>query len=80
MTTGNMAWAVLSILLLVLQFFVVHMRVLPYLSSTFGRDNPFYIAFVFLGFPAGLLVLDGLHVREGNDAVVGEVERIQLQA
>ena len=46
--TGNFVWATLSILLLVLQFFVVHMRVLPYLSSTFGKDSPFYIAFVFL--------------------------------
>ena len=62
--TGNFEWAAYSIVLLVLQFFVVHMRVLPYLASTFGSRNPFYLAFAFLGFPVGLLVLDGLMILE----------------
>ena len=41
-----------------MQFVVVYLRVLPYLSSTFGRDACLYQAFLWLGFPLGMLLLD----------------------
>ena len=56
--TGNYLWFACSVSLLMIQFGVVFFRVLPYLRSTFGRDDPIYIAFIFLGFPSGLLFLD----------------------
>ena len=37
--TANWLFAWISIFLLVLQFFVVYCRVLPYLRSTFGSDS-----------------------------------------
>ena len=60
LNTGNVLWAVQGICLLVLQFFVVHLRVLPYLRSSFGSQSALYLVFLFFGFPAGLLVLDAL--------------------
>ena len=56
----NYTWAWISIFLLVLQFFVVWVRVLPFLSTTFGADSAIHISFLFLGFPTGLLLLDCL--------------------
>ena len=50
--------AVIAASLLVMQFVVVYLRVLPYLSSTFGRDACLYQAFLWLGFPLGMLLLD----------------------
>ena len=50
----------MSIFLLVLQFLVVYLRVLPYLDTTFGRQSPIYITFLILGFPLGLFFLDFL--------------------
>ena len=58
LNTGNYAWATMGILLLALQFVVVHLRVLPYLQSTFGSTSTLYLTFVVFGFPSGLLVLD----------------------
>ena len=58
LTTGNVAWAGISIFLLLFQFLVVHLRVLPYLRSTFGSESWHYIGFLLFGFPAGLLGLD----------------------
>jgi hypothetical protein len=51
-------YAIIAASLLVLQFAVVYLRVLPYLSSTFGRDSCLYQAFLWLGFPFGMLLLD----------------------
>ena len=59
-STGNYAWSWMSIVILVVQFLVVYLRVIPYLTVTFGRDSPLTVAFVWFGFPLGLLLLDGL--------------------
>ena len=58
--TGNYSWSAISFFLLVFQFFIVHLRVLPYLKSTFGSTSTLYLTFLVLGFPFGLLLLDGL--------------------
>ena len=58
--TGNYLWSWMSLFLLVAQFFVVYIRVIPYLSSTFGSDSTLYITFLWGGFPTGLLMLDFL--------------------
>ena len=50
----------MSIFLLVLQFLVVYLRVLPYLDTTFGRESEIYLCFLILGFPLGLFFLDFL--------------------
>ena len=50
----------MSIFLLVAQFLVVYLRVLPYLSTTFGADSNIYLGFLWLGFPLGFFFLDGL--------------------
>lgn len=60
LNTRNYTWAGIGIFLLAFQFFIVHLRVLPYLRSTFGSSSPHYISFLFLGFPIGLLMLDAL--------------------
>ena len=52
-STENWTWAWMSIFLLVAQFFVVYLRVIPYLSSTFGSDSAIYLVFLWLGFPTG---------------------------
>ena len=59
-TTENYAWAGMSVFLLVIQFFIVYLRVLPYLQNTFGSKSIIYLGFVITGFPAGLLLLDCL--------------------
>lgn len=53
-------WAVASCSLLVVQFLIVYLRVLPYLQNTFGSRSAIYLTFLILGFPSGLLFLDGL--------------------
>ena len=58
LNTRNYLWAAEGAFLLVLQFFIVHLRVLPYLRSTFGSSSTLYLTFLFLGFPLGLLALD----------------------
>ena len=63
-TTKNFTWAAMSITVLVLQFMVVYVRVLPYLSSTFGSDSSIYRVFLVTGFPVGLLCLDFLMFME----------------
>lgn len=37
------------------QFTVVYLRVLPYLSATFGTDSTIFIVFLFMGMPFGLV-------------------------
>ena len=58
--SGNYVYSWISILLLVGQFFVVYIRVIPYLSSTFGSDSELYFYFLWFGFPWGLVALDFL--------------------
>ena len=58
--TENYLWAASSLCLLVAQFLVVYLRVIPYLNTTFGPDSAVTICFVWLGFPTGLLFLDFL--------------------
>ena len=60
LNTGNYTWAAIGIFLLCFQFFVVQIRVLPYLQSTFGSTSTLYLFFLFFGFPFGLLALDAL--------------------
>ena len=57
---GTYSWAAMSLFLLIAQFLVVYLRVIPYLSSTFGSDSTLYISFLWGGFPIGLLLLDFL--------------------
>ena len=59
-TTGNYAWSGIGIFLLVFQFLIVELRVLPYLQSTFGSNSSIYLFFLVFGFPWGLLALDCL--------------------
>ena len=59
-SSDNYTWAWMSIFLLVLQFFVVWLRVIPYLHSTFGTESSIYWLWLWLGFPFGLLLLDFL--------------------
>ena len=54
----------MSIFLVVVQFVVVYVRVMPYLHTTFGPDSTHYVVFKYLGFPFGLLLLDGLMFAE----------------
>ena len=54
----NYVWSLMSLFLLVNQFFIVYLRCLPYLKTTFGSESPEYIVFLILGFPTGLLFLD----------------------
>jgi hypothetical protein len=57
-TTGNYGWSVISVALLVIQFVVVYLRVIPYLVTTFGSGSLIHLAWIWLGCPLGLLVLD----------------------
>lgn len=59
-STSNKLWAFISGFMLVFQFFVVWVRVLPYLRSTFGANGNIYWGFVLFGFPFGLIGLDML--------------------
>ena len=56
--TGNILWASISCCILVSQFIVIYLRVLPYLSTTFGDDSTLYRMFLWLGFPWGCVALD----------------------
>lgn len=58
--TNNITYFLISVFLVVLQFLVVHFRVLPYLRTTFGSESLMYIVFLVGGFPLGILFLDGL--------------------
>ena len=58
--TGAYRFAAVSASLLVGQFAVVWMRVLPYLSVTYGTDSTFYRLFLFLGMPIGCFFFDSL--------------------
>ena len=58
--TGNFAWAWMSIFFLVAQFVAIYLRVLPYLSATFGKESYVYLGFLYLGCPIGCLALDVL--------------------
>ena len=44
--------------LLVGQFLVIWIRVLPYLRDTYGPQSTFYLSFLWGGFPVGLFALD----------------------
>ena len=59
-TTGNWIFAWMSISLLVGQFLIVWLRVIPYLSSNFGSDSTLYRMWLFFGFPGGCVLLDGV--------------------
>ena len=52
-SSGEDAFAYVACSLLVLQFIAVYLRVLPYLSSTFGADSNLYTLFLWFGFPVG---------------------------
>ena len=56
--SGMLVYACIAGGLLVLQFLVVYLRVLPYLHATFGRASCPYQLFLWLGFPFGMLGLD----------------------
>ena len=56
--TGNYEWALASASIVVLQFLVVWVRVLPYMRTTFGASSPQHLGFVLFGFPVGLLLFD----------------------
>ena len=57
---GFGGYALIAATLLVLQFLVVWLRVLPYLRMTFGPESRIYCFFLFLGFPFGMVGLDCL--------------------
>ena len=69
LSSGNHLWAVISISILVVQFGVVQMRVIPYMRSTFGRDSAIYLFFLIFGFPFGLLGLVNCWTRTPEPAV-----------
>ena len=54
---GELTFAIIAATLLVAQFIAVYLRVLPYLSSTFGADSAIYRLFLWLGFPFGMSAL-----------------------
>ena len=58
--TGAVRFAFVSLCLLVGQFAVVWMRVLPYLSVTYGTDSTFYRIFLYIGMPFGCFFFDFL--------------------
>ena len=62
--TGNTTWAITSTSILIAQFLVVYLRVLPFLHSTFGPTSCQYLVFLVLGFPGGCLALDSLMILE----------------
>ena len=59
-TTGNHIAAYLSLVFLVAQFFVIYIRVLPYLFTSFGKESSIYQIYLWTGFPLGSLGLDCL--------------------
>ena len=54
--SGAMIWGLMSAFILIAQFIVVYVRVIPYLASTFGRSSNVYFYFLWFGFPWGCLV------------------------
>lgn len=61
---GAMMFAAVSAFLLVAQFAVVWIRVLPYLHDTYGGSSLFYQSFLWLGMPFGMLAFDFLMLLE----------------
>ena len=53
-------FSAISLCLLIGQFLVVWMRVLPYLELTYGSDSLFYRLFLFGGMPLGCIFFDFL--------------------
>ena len=53
-------FAAVSASLLIGQFLVVWLRVLPYLSNTYGTDSTFYKVFLYFGMPLGCFFFDFL--------------------
>lgn len=58
--TGALRFAAVSASLLVGQFLVVWMRVLPYLQVTYGTQSTFYQLFLWAGMPLGCFFFDFL--------------------
>ena len=58
--TGAISFAVVSAALLIGQFAVVWMRVLPYLRMTYGEESTFYRMFLYFGMPFGCFFFDFL--------------------
>merc|ERR1719473_2437896 len=58
--TEAYAFAAISACLLIGQFMVVWMRVLPYLDVTYGTDSTFYRVFLYFGMPLGCFFFDFL--------------------
>ena len=58
--TGAVRFAFVSLCLLVGQFAVVWMRVLPYLRVTYGPESLFYCIFLYAGMPFGCFFFDAL--------------------
>lgn len=59
-SAGALRFAAVSAFLLVGQFAVVWMRVLPYLHVTYGAESTFYRSFLYLGMPLGMFFFDFL--------------------
>ena len=57
---GALRFAFLSACLLVGQFMVVWLRVLPYLQVTYGTGSTFYRVFLWFGMPLGCFFFDFL--------------------
>ena len=57
---GAMTFAAISAGLLVGQFMVVWLRVLPYLQVTYGTESTFYRLFLYFGMPLGCFFFDAL--------------------
>ena len=58
--TGAYRFAAVSACLLIGQFAVVWMRVLPYLQVTYGTESTFYRIFLYFGMPLGCFFFDFL--------------------
>ena len=58
--TGALRFSFVSACLLVGQFAVVWLRVLPYLHVTYGPQSTFYRLFLFFGMPFGCFFFDAL--------------------
>lgn len=50
---GAYFFSAISGTLLIAQFLVVYVRVLPYLQSTYGSDSAIYLGFLYGGCPFG---------------------------
>ena len=57
---GAVVYGAISGSMLVAQFVVVWLRVLPYLQVTYGSDSTFYCLFLYLGMPLGCFFFDSL--------------------